>query len=143
MNDNRKTPVPLILAVALGLGLVLTGGTSPAHAQKNVNKNGPPDPKTRSTKRFGGVDFNVNAKQMTTMLEAAQKLRNRPVAELAKKVLKEEVVKVTGNHKGGFGGGGRAADPKPHCTVETRPGTRYHVYLKQKNGKWSITKITS
>jgi hypothetical protein len=129
----RKSVIGTTALLLALLGL-LTIGDRTAHAQ--------PKREDRRTQRFQGVDFNVNVKQMQTMLEAARTNRDRTVKELAKRILGEGVVKVTGAHSGGFGGGGRPADPEQHCTVETNQRNRYHVYLKEKNGKWSVTKIT-
>jgi hypothetical protein len=129
-----KKSVIDLTAVLLALCGLLDHRHSAAHAQAKRED--------RRTGRFPGVDFNVNVKQMNTMLKSARTNRDRTVKDLAKRILGEGVVKVTGAHKGGVGGGGRPADPEQHCTVETNRGNRYHVYLKEKKGRWSITKIT-
>jgi hypothetical protein len=130
-------------ALLLALVALVALGADTAQAQrKGKTGKAPADPNTRRTRRFQGVDFNVNVQQMQAMLQAAQTHPNRTVKELAKRILGEGVVRVTGAHSGGFGGGGRPADPQQHCTTETRPGNRYHVYLKQKGGRWLITNIT-
>jgi hypothetical protein len=118
-----------LLAATLMLGAVLA---RPCEAQN----------KDRRTRRYQNVDFNINEKQMTTLLQALKNHPNRSLRDLASGILKDGIKKVTGAHSGGKGGGGRPADPEQHCTVKTTKDDNYHVYLKQKSGKWMITKIT-
>jgi hypothetical protein len=129
------------IALLLALLGLLTIGDGTAYAQQKKDDR-PPKKDDRKTQRFQGVDFNVNVQQMETMLETAKTSRDRTLKDLAKRILDEGVVKVTGAHSGGFGGGGRPADPEQHCTVESKKRSKYHVYLKEKSGKMSITKIT-
>ena len=98
-------------------------------------------PPARKTQRFQDVDRNINIKQMNRLLESAKTGRNRDVKQLASEILKLGVDKVTGEHKGGFGGNDRPADPETHCTVRAG-GNSYHVYLKHKAGYLFISKIT-
>ena len=91
--------------------------------------------------QFKDVDFNVNANQMEKLMEAASKSRDRELKEAATEILAAGIDKVTGAHSGGLGGGGREADESQHCTVRAGRGN-YHVYLKEKSGKWMITGIS-
>ena len=98
----------------------------------------------RKTQRFQDVDFNVNVRQMEEMIEAAA--RNSDdwrVRDLAKHIRKVGIHKVTGAHAGGFGGGGREADPLQHCTLEDKDRDRYHVYLSKRAGRYMIVNITA
>lgn len=83
-----------------------------------------------ATSGWQGVAFNINAERLYDLLESTRTRAGGDLSRTARQVLTEmenAAWRVTaGIHAGGFGGGGRPADPRHHITLRTNGGT-YHL----------------
>jgi len=95
--------------------------------------------------KFPDVEFNISAERLATaLLDVAENGRSdlkRDAKDLVNKMAKESWWVAAGAHSGGLGGGGHAADPRPHITVRIS-GKGHHIYYGFKSGQFIVTGVS-
>ncbi|MBN3878092.1 hypothetical protein [Nostoc sp. JL23] len=113
----------------------------PNKAKKSQLKN---SRKTRPQSQGDNVAFNINKGLLSNVLNQARQSK-KPVARDANALLKEMDTNtwqiLSSGHVGGLGGQGRAADPRPHITLQVGR-TTYHLHYAFTKNQLVITDIT-